>query len=120
MHASCIILNTIDRNEEQSSHNDNFMFYNTSALCALPRGLLLLLFVKDLIGLVGCFRYIIVNYTIKCLNTIGNLGIIHRQSMDILRTRHRQYAVRCVAIRRNLQQNSSQFVGCAKLLVTVL
>ena len=37
----------------------------------------MLLFVKDLIGLVSCFRYIIVNYNmIKRLNTIGVLGIV--------------------------------------------
>ena len=36
-----------------------------------------MLFVKDLIGLVGCFRYIIVTYNmIKRLNTIGILGIV--------------------------------------------
>ena len=39
MHASCIVLNTIDINGEQRAHNDNFMFSDTSALCALPRGL---------------------------------------------------------------------------------
>ena len=37
----------------------------------------MLLFVKDLIGLVGPFRYIIVTYNmIKRLNTIGDLGIV--------------------------------------------
>ena len=37
-------------NEERSAHNDNFMFSDTSALCALPRGLVCCYLLRMILG----------------------------------------------------------------------